>query len=309
MSRGGSARQRSSWPPLPDPLPSPVIDNHTHLPVGVAGDPGKREGSEPMSLTQHLTRSEQVGVAGFIHVACDLDTLGPSLRLAEHHPAIAVALGIHPNEAPLHAGVREIGPDGLDPHVAPRHDVNLEQAIAKVAELAGHERVCAIGETGLDYFRGGERASAVQRMAFRQHIALAKELDLPLQIHDRDAHGDIVEVLLADGAPARTVLHCFSGDVELARTCAANGWYASFAGPVTFKNNAALREALAQLPLELVLVETDAPYLTPAPHRGRPNAPWLMPLTVTRMAEVLEIEQAELCQRLQTTTREVYGTW
>src|SRR5690606_27867542 len=128
-----------------------------------------------------------------------------------------------------------------------------------------------------------DRGREAQRQAFRAHVALAKELGLPLQIHDRDAHEDVVAVLLADGAPERTVFHCFSGDAGLAEVCAEHGWFASFAGPVTFKANDALRAALRTLPLELVLVETDAPYLTAHPHRGRPNAPYLLPLTVRFM--------------------------
>src|SRR5699024_1979936 len=126
-------------------------------------------------------------------------------------------------------------------------------------------------------------------------IALAKELGLALQIHDREAHEAVVEVLLADGAPERTVFHCFSGDAALARTCAEQGWYVSVAGPVTFKANDTLRSAVQEMPLELLLVETDAPYLTPAPYRGRPNAPYVLPLTVRRLAQETGTDLTALC--------------
>lgn len=303
-----SARERGR-PPAPEPLPVAVVDNHTHLPVGADDDPGVREGSDPLTVAEHIARAAAVGVDRMVQVGCDLDTLEGSVALAQEHPEIVAALAIHPNEAPLHAGVREVAPDGLDPAVAPRHETSLDDAVARVAELARHERVRAIGETGLDFFRGGERARVVQRAAFRDHIALAKELGLPLQIHDREAHAAVVEVLLADGAPERTVFHCFSGDVELARTCAEHGWYVSVAGPVTFKANDPLRTAVREVPLELLLVETDAPYLTPAPHRGRPNAPYMLPTTVRRLAEETGSDLAALCRRIAANTEVVYGTW
>jgi len=303
-----SARERG-WPPAPEPLPAAVVDNHTHFPVGADDDPGVREGTAPLSVAEHVARAAAVGVDRMVQVGCDLDTLEGSVALAQEHPQIVTALAIHPNEAPLHAGVREVAPDGLDPAVAPRHETSLDDAVARVAELARHERVRAIGETGLDFFRGGERAREVQRAAFRDHIALAKELGLPLQIHDREAHADVVEVLLADGAPERTVFHCFSGDVGLARTCAEHGWYVSVAGPVTFKANDPLRAAVREVPLELLLVETDAPYLTPAPHRGRPNAPYMLPATVRRLAEETGSDLTALCRRITANTEAVYGTW
>lgn len=303
-----SPRERG-WPPLPEALPAAVVDNHTHLPVGAEEDPGVREGSAPLTLAEQLERAASVGVARMVQVGCDLDTLAGSVALAEEHPQVVAALAIHPNEAPLHAGIREVAPDGLDPAVAPRHETSLDDAVARVAELARHERVRAIGETGLDFFRGGERARQVQRTAFRQHVALAKELGLALQIHDREAHEDVVEILLADGAPERTVFHCFSGDVRLARACAEHGWYVSVAGPVTFKANDTLRAAVREVPLELLLVETDAPYLTPAPYRGRPNAPYVLPVTVRRLAEETGTDLAELCHRLTANTEAVYGTW
>ncbi len=166
-----------------------------------------------------------------------------------------------------------------------------------------------IGETGLDHFRAGDDGRAAQVRSFRAHIALAKELDLALQIHDRDAHAEVLRVLARDGAPERTVFHCFSGDVAMARLCAENGWYLSFAGTVTFAGSADLRAALAAVPLEHVLVETDAPYLTPHPYRGRPNAPYLVPHTMRTIAEVQDVTLERACRAVTATSEAVYGQW
>jgi TatD DNase family protein len=182
--------------------------------------------------------------------------------------------------------------------------------VAEIADLArANDRIRAIGETGLDYYRTGADGHAVQIGAFRDHIALAKELNLALQIHDRDAHRDVVETLRKDGAPARTVFHCFSGDRELAAVLAENGWYGSFAGTVTFKSGEELRLAVSQLPPELVLLETDAPYLTPEPFRGRPNAPYMAAATMTVLAERMRIGLAAACHQIQENSTRVYGNW
>jgi TatD DNase family protein len=203
-----------------------------------------------------------------------------------------------------------VAPDGLAPDPQARHAVGLDEAIAAVAAVAaGNRRIRVIGETGLDHFRAGERGRAVQREAFRAHIALAKELDLVLQIHDRDAHAEVLEVLAADGAPARTVFHCFSGDAQMARYCADRGWYLSFAGPVTFGNGRELREALHAVPLDRVLLETDAPYLTPHPYRGRPNAPAMVALTARAVAAELDLPVADLCATVSRTSEDLYGPW
>ncbi|MFD1506979.1 TatD family deoxyribonuclease [Georgenia yuyongxinii] len=307
---------RRGWPEAPAPLPAPVVDNHAHLPLlGPDGAPLDDDdvalppGEAPLTTAEQLARAAAVGVTRLITVGCDVPSLAGSVALAHAHRAVAAALAIHPNEAPLHAGVREIAPDGLDPAVRAHHRISLDDAVAHVAELARDPRVVAVGESGLDFFRTGEQGRAHQVRAFRDHIALAKDLSKPLQVHDRDAHAAVVETLLADGAPERTVFHCFSGDVELARTCAEHGWYASFAGPVTFKANEDLRAALRELPPELVLVETDAPYLTPAPYRGQPNASYVMPLTVAAIAEQLGLDLERACAVLTANTDAVYGTW
>jgi TatD DNase family protein len=166
--------------------------------------------------------------------------------------------------------------------------------------------VVGIGETGLDYFRTGPEGVAAQQDSFRRHIALAKRAGKALVIHDRDAHADVLRILAEEGAPERVVFHCYSGDAAMARACAQAGYYLSFAGPVTFKANEQLRAALLATPAERVLVETDAPFLTPVPFRGRPNAPYLIPYTVLSMAQTLAVAPEELCRRIDDNTRRVF---
>ena len=301
-----------SWPPVDavEPLPVAVTDDHTHLPV--PGVPEDGPGSDaPLTAVELVERAAAVGVTRIITSACETPTWEGSLALARELPAVRVALAVHPNEAVLHAGVREIGPDGLDPDARDHHDVPLDEAMSRLEALvrANGDVVVAIGETGMDLFRTGQRGEVVQREAFRAHVALAKELGLPLQIHDRDAHRECVEVLESDGAPERTVLHCFSGGAELAAACAEHGWYASVAGPITYPANDGLRAAVASLPDALLLVETDAPYLPPKRWRGRPNGSWLMADTVRFLAEQRGADLAGLCGTLQRTSEEVYGSW
>ena len=182
-------------------------------------------------------------------------------------------------------------------------------AYDRIGELARDPRVRVIGESGLDYYRTGPEGREVQHEAFRWHIALAKELGKPLQIHDRDSHDDILAVLDDAGAPEQVVMHCFSGDAAFAQACLERGFYLSFAGPITFKNNHALRDALAVTPLERVLLETDAPYLTPHPWRGAVNSPYLLALTARSAAAVLGIAVAHLCEAVGATAEELYGPW
>lgn len=332
-----SRHRPSGWAPSPEPLPVPVVDDHTHLEsvLGVVAEAGAdADEPAPVTLDDHLDRAATVGVPRMVQVGCDLDAVAWTdavLRADAGHPADAGtpagpadaaaplrpgrrallgAVAVHPNEAVLHAGVHEVAPDGLDPDPQPRHDASLDEALARVAAVArANDRVRAIGETGLDFFRAGPRGRDVQREAFRAHVALAKELGLALQIHDRDAHDDVVEVLLRDGAPERTVFHCFSGGPALAEVCAREGWFASVAGPVTYGANDDLRAALRLLPLDLLLVETDAPYLTAHPLRGRPNAPYLLPHTVRRVAAERDVPLAEACAALAATAERVYGSW
>lgn len=297
----------TGFPPEGEELPSPVIDNHTHFPLGEADMP---QGVAPLPIDVQLARAARANVIGMIHCACELPDLEPGIELARAHAPIRTAIAIHPNEATRHAHVTDVGPDGWEPTFSPHHAVPLDDAVARVGELAAAHRdvVVAIGETGLDNFRTAGRGHGVQREAFRAHIALAKELDLPMQIHDRDAHADVLDVLRRDGAPATTVFHCFAGDRALAEVLNEHGWYASFAGPITYKANDELREACRTMDPALVLVETDAPYLTPVPYRGRPNAPYLMTHTVRMVAQMLGMELTQACHALLANTRRVYGT-
>ncbi|WP_024285444.1 TatD family hydrolase [Cellulomonas sp. KRMCY2] len=306
----GSRERDRSWPPDPEPLPHPIVDGHTHLDSPAPGARGFDGVGEPPTVAEQIARAAALGVTRIVQVGCDLPAARWTDRLVREQPAVLGAVAIHPNEAPLHAGVQEVAPDGLPPARDPRHDVGLDEAIAEVAALArGNDRIRAIGETGLDHFRGGDRARRVQRDAFRAHVAMAKELGLALQIHDRDAHADVLAVLERDGAPERTVFHCFSGDAEMAAVCAAHGWYLSFAGTVTFSGASALRAALHVVPLGQVLLETDAPYLTPHPYRGRPNAPYLVAATARAVATELDLDLGDLCRVVWETSEQVYGPW
>ena len=290
----GRSRDRS-WPPQPPPLPSPVIDNHCHLDFA--------DGDQQLTVGDHIERAAAVGVEALITIGSDLEaTRWTAELLASPNcpPQLRGGVAVHPNEAALHA--RGSGHDGTEM-------IGLDAAIAEVSELLRGPGMIVVGETGLDWFRTSrrdEQARAAQIDSFRAHIALAKELDLPLQIHDRDAHRDVLEVLEADGAPERTVFHCFSGDAEFARTCVDRGWYLSFAGTVTFKNAEDLRGALAEVGLGQVLVETDAPFLTPVPYRGRPNSSYLIPHTMATIAEVTGTDLETACRTIRATTQDVY---
>ena len=191
----------------------------------------------------------------------------------------------------------------------PWHDVSVDDAIAEVHRIAVTypKQVVAIGETGMDLFRTGASAKELQRDAFRAHIALAKELDLPMQIHDRDAHRDVIETLLADGAPRKTVFHSYSGDAEMAQIAREHGWYLSLSGTSSYKGNDGIRESARIVGLDHVMVETDAPYLTPMPYRGRTNAPYMIPYTLQSLAQYLEMPIEEVARATRATTREVYG--
>lgn len=280
-------RRRLEHPPAPEPLPVPVVDNHTHLDF--------RDGLVRVDVHRAMDAAEAVGVVGAVQVGCDVASARFTIEAIEAEPRLLGAVAVHPNDA---ARLAERG--------------ELQEALAVIAALAEHPRVRAVGETGLDYFRTDDAAGhAAQHEAFRWHIRLARTLGKALQIHDRDAHEDVVRILLeeetAGGLPPHVVFHCFSGGPELARVCVEHGWLMSFAGPVTFKANEALREALRAAPAELLLVETDAPFLTPHPHRGRPNAPYLLPLTLRGMAEARGDDLAVLARAVSENTARVYG--
>ncbi|GAB3681034.1 TatD family hydrolase [Angustibacter aerolatus] len=285
---GGS--ERGTRPPSPDPLPLPVVDDHTHLDIPGSARGAEAEG-EP-SVTDLLERAAAVNVPRAVQIGCDLPGARQTIELVEAHPQLLGGVALHPNEAPRLAALGQ-----------------LDEALAEIEALAAHPRVRVVGETGLDFFRTGPDGVAAQEASFRAHIDLAKRLDLTLQIHDRDAHDDVLRVLEEEGAPPRTVFHCFSGDAVMARRCVDAGYVLSFAGTVTFKNAQPLRDALAVTPLDQLQVETDAPYLTPAPHRGRVNASYLVPLTVRAMAQTLAVDVPTLCTQLADTADRLYGSW
>ncbi|MGQ2914917.1 TatD family hydrolase [Microbacterium aurantiacum] len=282
--RTQEGRRDVRWPAAPEPLPVPVYDNHAHLEIV--------DGDEPLDLAAQLARADEVGVIGVVQAGGDIDSSRWSAWAAASHPRVLAAVAIHPNEAPAYQATGR-----------------LDEAIAVIDELAAQPRVRAIGETGLDFFRTEAEGLPAQYESFEAHIALAKTHDIAMQIHDRDAHDEVLATLERVGAPDRTVFHCFSGDVDMARIAADRGYYLSFAGNVTFKNAQNLRDALAVTPLERILVETDAPFLTPTPHRGRPNAPYLIPVTVRFLAAELGVELDELCARIAANTLAVYGAF
>ena len=274
-----------SRPPVPEPLPHPVVDNHCHL--DIADGP---EGSW-LPTGQALAQAAEVGVTRIVQIGCDLPGARWAVEAAESHDALVAGVALHPNEAPRLA---EAGA--------------LEAALAEIEALAGSgDRVRAVGETGLDYFRTGEDGRAAQQLSFRRHVDLARRLDRTLVIHDRDAHDDVLRILDEEGVPDRFVMHCFSGDAVFARACLDRGAWLSFAGTVTFKNAGPLRDALRLVPRDRVLVETDAPYLTPTPYRGRPNASYLVPLTMRSMAETRGDDLAELCAAVDANTEAAFG--
>lgn len=278
-----------SRPPVPDPLPAPVVDNHCHLDITCDAGPG---GADPVDPTGAIAEAAAVGVPRIVQIGCDLRGARWAVEAAATYDALVAGVALHPNEAPR----------------LPEQGTDLDTAMAEIEALAGaHDKVRAVGETGLDHFRTGEEGRAVQVESFRRHIDLAKRLDKTLVIHDRDAHDDVLRVLDEEGAPERWVMHCFSGDADFAKACLDRGAYLSFAGTVTFKNAQPLRDALLVAPRDRLLVETDAPYLTPHPHRGQVNASYLVPLTVRAMAEVRDDDLETLCLALDATTEEAFG--
>ncbi|MGO2110358.1 MAG: TatD family hydrolase [Pseudoclavibacter sp.] len=280
-----------NYPAVPERLGVATFDNHTHLEI--------EDGEAGLSVAEHLDLAAQAGVAGAITVGGDVPSSRWSVEAAATDARLYAAVAIHPNEAPRIAAAG--GASG---------DAALDAAIAEIEALARHPRVKAIGETGLDFFRTeGDEAIAVQFRSFERHIDLAKRLGLPMQIHDRDAHDDVIATLRREGAPDVTVFHCFSGDADMARIGADEGWYLSFAGNVTFKNAHTLRHALAAARLDRILVETDAPFLTPVPLRGRPNAPYLVPHTVRFMAAELGLDADEFAAQVTENTLRAYGPW
>ena len=285
-SAGSRANRRGEKPPSPEPLPSPAVDSHTHLDIAVGGEDRAPSDAE---VDAEIEAAVAVGVPRLVQVGVDVGSSRWSAELAARHPNVLAAVALHPNEAGEGAAT--------------------DDTLAEIDRLAALPRVRAVGETGLDRFRTGPDGWPAQEASFRAHIRIAKEHGVALVIHDRDAHDEILGVLEDEGAPEHTVFHCFSGDASFARACVERGWVLSFAGTLTFANAGYLREAAALAPVGQLLVETDSPFLTPVPYRGRPNASRLVPHTVRALAEVTGVELEELCAHLTANAERVFGPW
>jgi TatD DNase family protein len=267
-------------PPLPEPLRVPAVDSHCHLDL-MADD------MTDADLEQALRAAAASGISRMVTVGIDVPSSTWCADVAGRFDGVVAAVALHPNEAPH----------------------STAEDFAEIERLASLPQVRAIGETGLDHYRTGEDGRSEQETSFRRHIDLAKRTGKALVIHDRDAHEDVLRVLDEEGAPQRVVFHCFSGDAAFARRCVDAGYVLSFAGNVTFKNAEVLRDAAARTPLEQLLVETDAPFLTPMPYRGRPNAPYLVPLTVRAIAGVQAVAEDEVAAAVSATAERVFGAW
>ncbi|EOR72517.1 TatD-related deoxyribonuclease [Thermobifida fusca TM51] len=289
-------RARTEPPPLPEPLRVAVPDCHTHMDMQ-GGD-----------VAEIVAKAASVGVTPIIQVGCDVAGSRWAVQAAAEHDTVWAAVALHPNEAPrIVHGVPEDEATEWEPARPAGGEAALEEALAEIDALAAHEKVCAIGETGLDYYRTGPEGFDIQERSFRAHIAIAQRHGKALMIHDRDAHEDVLRVLEDAGAPERVVFHCFSGDAAMAKLCADRGYYMSFAGNVTFGSAQQLRDAAAVVPPELLLVETDAPFLTPKPHRGRPNAPYLIPHTLRALAELKGMAEDELAETVAANARRAFA--
>ncbi|MFE9743569.1 TatD family hydrolase [Saccharothrix saharensis] len=269
-------KRRGERPPVPEALPAPVVDAHTHLDACGA--------KTPEQVREVVDRAVRAGVDRVVTVADDLDAARWAAEAATWDDRVFAAVALHPT----------------------RTSTFGEAEQAELERLAARPRVVAIGETGLDYYWDYAPRTA-QHEAFRWHIDLAKRVGKPLMIHDRDAHDDILAVLDAEGAPDTVVFHCFSGDLSFARACVERGFVLSFAGTTTFRNAHALREAARWVPEDHVLVETDAPFLTPHPYRGRPNEPYCANYTLRDMATLRETDLGELATKITRNAERVFG--
>ncbi len=270
--------------PLPEPLPIAVADAHAHIEI-VTNDTPDSE-----AVRKVLDDAKSVGVDRIVQVGYSAEQSEWCAELAQHYPGrVLAAVALHPNEAPVVE--------------------DLKSDLATIERLAQLPRVRAIGETGLDYFRTPPELRGVQQESFKWHIELAKKTSKALVIHDRDSHDDVLSVLLEVGAPEKTVFHCFSGDVEMAKVCIERGYILSFAGTMTFKNAPALREAVKLVPHSQLLVETDSPFLAPTPHRGMQNTPAQIPTIVRAMAAERDEDLEELCAALSANTERVFGSF
>lgn len=270
--------------PAPEPLSVKAIDAHAHLEIVTNTEP------DSLEVKEVIDAAAAAGVDRLVQVGYSAEQSKWCVRLAELYPGkVLAAVALHPNEAPVVA--------------------DLEADLAIIAELAKHPRVRAIGETGLDYFRTPPELQEIQRESFRRHIAIAKENNLALVIHDRDAHEDVLKVLEEVGAPEKTIFHCYSGDLEMAKYCVAHGYVLSFAGTVTFKNAPSLREAVKYVPDELLLVETDSPFLAPTPHRGALNTPAQIANIVRFIADERGVDPEHIADVTAANTVRLFGSF
>jgi TatD DNase family protein len=278
----GRAADQFGRPPAPDPepLPARAFDSHCHLEM------------VPGPVADVLARAAAAGLSRVITVGTDLPSSYWALTCAADHDQVYAAVAIHPNETARAAA----------------SPAERDSVLAEVAELAGQPQVRAVGETGLDYY-WDDAPPEVQQEWFRAHIAIAKQAGKPLVIHDREAHDDVLRILAEEGPPERVVMHCFSGDAALARRCAEAGYVLSFAGTLTFANAPELRAAAAVTPAGQLLVETDAPFLTPVPNRGKSNSPAQVAHTLRALAAVKQLDVAELCAIVEATGERVFGPW
>jgi TatD DNase family protein len=273
----GIGRPRAS---APEALPGPAFDSHCHLEM------------IDMPVAETLAQAAAASISRVVTVGTDAASSRWAATCAATFPAVYAAVAIHPNETAAAAAT----------------SAERDAVLAEIATLAGLPQVRAVGETGLDYY-WNNAAPDVQRAWFRAHIEIAKQAGKPLMIHDRDAHADVLSILAADGAPEQVIFHCFSGDAELAERCTQAGYMLSFAGTVTFGNAADLRAAAAISPPELILAETDAPFLTPAPNRGKSNAPAQVAHTIRAIAAARQMDVAKLCAVIEATGERVFGPW
>jgi TatD DNase family protein len=276
-------------PAQPSPLPRPALDSHTHLDM------------IDLPVSEVVASARAAGIIRVVTVGTDLESSRWSVRCAQEHDAVYAAVAIHPNET--EAVSAEVG-GGAPAPGSPA----ASKVLAGIEELARSPRVVAVGETGLDYYRD-HAAPDVQRWWYREHITIAKRTGKALMIHDREAHADVLRILAEEGPPDRVVFHCFSGDVAMVKQCAEAGYVMSFAGNVTFANAQPLRDAAAAAPPELILAETDAPFLTPVPNRGKPNEPALTADTLRCLAEVKGMDLAALCDTVTATAQRTFGPW
>jgi TatD DNase family protein len=272
-------------------LPGEALDSHCHLDL-----------LEP-PVPEVLAAARAAGITRVVTIGIDLETSRWAVECAASNDGVDAAVAIHPNGT---AKVGDVPGNGSASGSVGGAAGGASDALAEITALAKLPQVRAVGETGLDYYRDWS-PQPLQREWFRAHIEVAKQAGKALVIHDRDAHADVLDILAEQGPPETVVFHCFSGDEEMARTCRGAGYFMSFAGNVTFKSAGALRDAARVVPLELLLVETDAPFMTPVPHRGRPNAPSYVPHTLRCLAEVKNVDLGELCDGVTAAGRRAFG--